>query len=440
MKLTEDQQRIHDDIIKNIHQIVPKYSKYKKNERMFSIEGSAGMGKSVLTAFLVKSLSSDFKIRVSTPTHKSLGVLSEMLSKQKSFDIQKTTIHSYLKLKPKEDFNNGTLVLEIIPDSKIEKVDILFIDEASMVGKSLYKFIDDALERGYIKCIIWISDKHQLNPVLDEINPIYDMNIRKYSLTKIIRQAEGNPIIELASKFRKCIEHHIYPNNNTILNAIKEMSEKFSEIELYSSSESFMNRYFSTKYNFYDNSLISYTNNNINYLNKTIRNILIPNSENYVHGEHLVFNAAHAQNDTIVHNNNEVIEIKELSKEYSHEHGFYYWNITDTEDKSFKAVDIDDWNIFESEVKKLASAASSATDKISKRELWGRYFDLKNEFQKVSYTYACTIHKAQGSSVNEIFINLKELFYYREYIGNIDFLKLLYVAITRTKYNCVFLI
>jgi len=178
LKLTEDQQYIHDDIIKNITEIIPKYKNYPKDKRMFSIEGSAGMGKSVLTAFLVKSLSEDYTLRVSTPTHKSLNVLSEMLSKHRiDEDVKISTIHSYLTLTPKEDYDNGQLILEV-SGQKIKNIDILFVDEGSMVGESLYKFVDDAMNKGYVKCVIWIRDKHQLDPVLDKINPIYSMDIK----------------------------------------------------------------------------------------------------------------------------------------------------------------------------------------------------------------------------------------------------------------------
>ena len=438
MKLTEDQQYIHDDIIKNITQVIPKYKNYPKDKRMFSIEGSAGMGKSVLTAFLAKSLSQDYKMRVSTPTHKSLNVLSEMLDNHKiSSDVDISTIHSYLKLTPKEDYDNGKLVLEVT-GQKIEQVDVLFIDEGSMVGESLYKFVDSAIIKGYIKCVIWISDKHQLDPVLDNINPIYSMNIKKYTLTKIIRQAEGNPIIELATKIRKCIEHKIYPSNDAILETLKNSA--CSNIELYKSDKDFMSRYFNSEFDIYGNLLVSYTNNYINHLNKQIRNIHIPNSENYVLGEYLLFNSSYSKDDIVLFNNNETIQIKNLQKSFSSEYNIDYWIITDSEDKEFKAVDPDDWVHFDSELKKLSNAAINTTDKLSKRNLWRMYFELKNEFQKVSYTYACTIHKSQGSSVNEIFINLRDLFRCRSYLNNVDFLKLLYVAITRTKYNLIFLV
>ena len=117
-----------------------------------------------------------------------------------------------------------------------------------------------------------------------------------------------------------------------------------------------------------------------------------------------------------------------------------YWDIEDYEGRYFKAVDINDWHIFDTEIQKLANAAMKEKDRNAKRIIWSEYFDLKNEYQKVSYTYACTVHKSQGSSVNEIFINLRELLRMRNTINDIDFLKLLYVAVTRTKFNAIFLI
>lgn len=438
IELTEDQQLIHNDIIKNITNILCNPKKYSYDERMFSIEGAAGMGKSVLTASLVKSLSEYHIIRVSTPTHKSLNVINNMLKHKKIKSSSVSTIHSYLKLTPKENFENGTLVLETIPNTKIEKIDILIIDEASMIGKSLYKFIDNALKRDFIKCIIWVSDKHQLDPVLDEINPMYTKNIKSYKLTKIIRQIENNPIIKLSTKIRKCIEHNIYPSNEIIVNEI--LNSACEEIEVYTSESEFMNRYFNTKYNFYDNLLVSYTNKYINYLNKKIRNELIKSDEPYTAGEYLIFNGAHIKNNIIEHNNSETIKIKKATKNYSSEYNIVYWDIIDTKDKWFKAVDLDWWDEFDKELYKLSSAALSTTDKKSKKELWQRYFELKNEYQKVSYVYACTIHKSQGSSVNEIFINLREILNIRNSIKDIEFLKLLYVAITRPKYNAIFLI
>ena len=437
--LTEDQQIIHDDILKRIVDIVPNYKNYSKENRMFSIEGSAGMGKSVLTSFIVKSLVDDYKIHVSTPTHKSLGVLNDMLKKNDlRGQIDTTTIHSYLKLSPKEDYENGQLILEIIPDSKVKKVDVLLIDEASMVGKSLYNFIDDAMNRGLVKCIIWVSDKHQLDPVLDEINPIYNKDIHKYQLTKIIRQAEGNPIITLANKFRKCIEHKIYPENDTIIKSIEDMRCK--EIEIYNNDNDFMNRYFNSEYKAVENLIVSYTNKYTNNLNKMIRNILIPDSDTYVLDEHLIFNTVHTKNKEVIHNNNETIKIKKIQKNYSDIYKMVYWDIEDYEGRYFKAVDINDWHIFDTEIQKLANAAMKEKDRNAKRIIWSEYFDLKNEYQKVSYTYACTVHKSQGSSVNEIFINLRELLRMRNTINDIDFLKLLYVAVTRTKFNAIFLI
>ena len=147
-----------------------------------------------------------------------------------------------------------------------------------------------------------------------------------------------------------------------------------------------------------------------------------------------------SKNKEVIHNNNETIKIKKIQKNYSDIYKMVYWDIEDYEGRYFKAVDINDWHIFDTEIQKLANAAMKEKDRNAKRIIWSEYFDLKNEYQKVSYTYACTVHKSQGSSVNEIFINLRELLRMRNTINDMDFLKLLYVAVTRTKFNAIFLI
>jgi len=81
------------------------------------------------------------------------------------------------------------------PDSEIQQVDLVVIDEVSMVGQR----IGEDLESFGVKILV-LGDPAQLPPVMGsgyftEVRP--DM-----MLTEIHRQAEGNPIIELATKVR----------------------------------------------------------------------------------------------------------------------------------------------------------------------------------------------------------------------------------------------
>lgn len=76
--------------------------------------------------------------------------------------------------------------------------------------------------------------------------------------------------------------------------------------------------------------------------------------------------------------------------------------------------------------------------KKSKKELWKLYYTLSDYFAEVTYTYSSTIHKLQGQTLDEIFIDTRDF----NHLYNTDynlFLRLLYVGITRTS-NDVFIL
>ena len=61
------------------------------------------------------------------------------------------------------------------------------------------------------------------------------------------------------------------------------------------------------------------------------------------------------------------------------------------------------------------------------KKQWNKYFDLSRMFDDVTYAYALTIHKAQGSSIDYVFLDTED-------IQNCpDLQKILYTALTRTK-------
>ena len=40
----------------------------------------------------------------------------------------------------------------------------------------------------------------------------------------------------------------------------------------------------------------------------------------------------------------------------------------------------------------------------SRREAWSNYYDFVNSFCYVNYTYAMTVHKAQGSTIDNVYV------------------------------------
>ena len=84
-------------------------------------------------------------------------------------------------------------------------------------------------------------------------------------------------------------------------------------------------------------------------------------------------------------------------------------------------------------MKKLAKEANSKeiqNDPKRKKELWEEYFNIKDTWLDLRSQYASTVHKAQGSSYDKVFIDLDDIG--RCNIAS-DVARMLYVAISRAK-------
>ena len=158
--LNDSQRIIAEDLLSKVEKALRSNVEVEMENRIFSIKGAAGVGKSFLTTVLVAELKKiTSKMMLTTPTHKSLSILTKMGEANK---VEAKTIHSYLKCKVVENYNTGTLELEQNLDKPIESVDVLFCDEASMVNSSLFEMIQTQLFNGTIKTLIVLNTSNSL--------------------------------------------------------------------------------------------------------------------------------------------------------------------------------------------------------------------------------------------------------------------------------------
>ena len=148
-----------------------------------TLNGSAGTGKTTLVKEIVNDLHSvRDRVDLCATTHEACRVLSEKTG------MEVSTIHSRLRLKlkihPKGDF--------LYQDGNPPKHRITIIDEASMIGEELYKFITAEPTNSYL----FVGDDKQLPPVGEGKSLIFQHPT--YTLTKIWRQGEGNDNIDLS--------------------------------------------------------------------------------------------------------------------------------------------------------------------------------------------------------------------------------------------------
>lgn len=439
--LNEEQLVIVEDFIPKVSNLIynDKYKEVSLEERMFSLEGAAGTGKSVTTSVIIKEVDNlGFSIRACTPTHKSLNILAEMIENTEVV-VPQSTIHSYLGLKVKECHETGRYKLEQEYGSNPpEPVDLLLVDESSMVSPELYEYIKAEMEMNVIKVVLFISDKYQLPPVDSGENPIYENDkITKYLLLNVVRQAQDSNILKFATAIRDSIKSGKYLSNLEI----KELAQEFvgDDLEIIKSDKEFLQKYFDTPYSSQENLVVAYKNATVSKYNKKIRNTLIEEDECFSEGELLVFNEAHFDSaDNCVHRNNETVEIQSIKKLEDSSLGINYWKIIDTEDRVFRAVDFNDLMDYDFELNDLAKQAKKAKG-LERSALWARFFELKKSFQNVSYTYAYTSHKTQGSTCCESYVVLDELLGMRSVIDAETMLRSIYVAVTRPKHKLLLL-
>lgn len=167
------------------------------NTQIFVLCGYAGTGKTVLIDHAVRrlSLTAGESAVFVAPTGKAASVLIRS-------GTPASTVHSliYTREEDIEVDENGEVVSErflrfVRKESLPKDIKLIVVDETSMVSDDVLR---DLLSFG-IKCL-FCGDPAQLPPV-NGSNTLLSMPCA--TLTKIVRQEEGNPIVRLAERVRE---------------------------------------------------------------------------------------------------------------------------------------------------------------------------------------------------------------------------------------------
>ena len=193
ISLTEEQKKAHDHVM--------DWFKKNKGKRSFlTLGGYAGVGKTTLMGFLAGTLKKDkTRIAFCTVSGKASTVLKSKLSSHLTEFDYCGTIHSLIyRLIGKEKLRSGRTELYFesnYAQGSTMPYDLIVVDEASMVNEWMFK---DLMNYGIP--ILAVGDHGQLPPVKGRFNLMENPNIK---LEKIMRQAEGNPIIQMAQMARQ---------------------------------------------------------------------------------------------------------------------------------------------------------------------------------------------------------------------------------------------
>jgi energy-coupling factor transporter ATP-binding protein EcfA2 len=241
------------------------------DERCICLTGEGGAGKTLLISMLYSMLKNKYRIQFVAPTNKAKNVLSIKLPP----DSPVCTIHQLLGLTPNLDileFDAKQMEFDFgfIKTRKCS-LDLLVIDEASMINDDLYDLLLSIPE---YKKIVFCGDAKQLAPVnQSHISKAFSHNI--ITLINVYRQKENTIYKVLKYLRKKPLYQFKNVNEDTgniiIKNNIMEMLKEYSYL-------------FKLSGDFDDKSLvklITYTNNRITALNTIIRKFIYTDPQEY---------------------------------------------------------------------------------------------------------------------------------------------------------------
>lgn len=394
------------------------------------ITGKAGTGKTTLVKFLIAELKKQavhrYKYSIcSAPTNKAVKVLRDKID----LDFDKNrfcTIHSALRLK--RDINPTTGEISFKPDTysdsiPLEKVSLLIIDEASMVNKDILSYIERNA-KNYTK-VIFIGDEGQLPPVGEPFSPVFHAEYPILELTEIIRQAGDNPIINLSRNL-----HYI---RHRVSDRVEVGGYIFSNnFEQVITTLAAVNGSDKLKY-------LSWTNQDVDFVNKKVREAIYGTPAKIELGESLIFNTPYGDfftNDEVKVDELEVVEktftaYRKINPLYNMSNLDTPQYLENTKKLKYYLVNKSISIIHESSENTFSEMKKDMRKKcIEKLINWKEFYEFIEAFADIKYNHAISIHKSQGSTYEQVIINIRNCMLNKD-VDERD--KLLYTAITRAK-------
>lgn len=440
-QLTAHQNEVFQNVTELIDQRVKSILKFNDiNEYMMSLTGAAGTGKTFLTAQIAKYLrdkkDTDFSFTITAPTHKAVGVISEMLRKNK-IQASCKTIHSFLGIKPFRDFDKGVETFKVDKTKKThDSASILIVDESSMIGSELFSYIQEAIEEERVNFVFFIGDPYQLLPVDNSENKIYKLK-NQFTLNEVVRQAKDSYIINIATKLRESIQ------TKNFVPLKQFFSDNYNEeLTFFNNHKEFLADFHKNEEWYNEDKIIAtYKNSDVDSFNKLLRTKFWEENQvftppTFLRGDTIRFKEAYSVNDISLYHNGQVVELASAVMKYHESLSINYWECRDVgalEQQIFRVIEPTSLKVFNDKLKVIVSSAKSAPAS-HKKELWKTFYAVRDMFADVQYVHSSTIHKLQGSTHDVAYIDLFSLSENR-YMSDDEKYRLAYVAITRASQN-----
>ena len=354
------------------------------------ITGNPGTGKS----YLINLLSNNTSCAITATTNKAVSIYSYA-----------TTIYKYLGLSL-NTYTNKIYKTNRYPHNL--KNSVVIIDEASMIDEKLYSYIKPLTK---YNLFIYVGDKYQLPPVKSKFN-IFDHVKNDYELTEVYRQNTDNSIITTCNDIKDSIDsnykYQLKPSKNIIFlnkeDSINKLDDLFTEEEE-------------------NNICLAYTNKTVTDYNNHIRenmrmfNALTNNGATgkfpSVKEKVIVNDVVTMQGKPIVLSDTDFIieDVRDMGSYYLINGSYIYHK---------------DMKKYKRELNKLYKDYKE--DRCTTQDIDNH----RNNVIDIRPRYAQTTHKSQGSTYDNVFIDLNDINSCKD--TNL-YNRMLYVALSRAKEN-----
>jgi hypothetical protein len=368
-----------------------------------------------------------------TPTNKAAKSL-KLLAAEENLSIDVKTVAQLLGQQPELNELTGKEEFICNGEADLSGYSVVIIDEFSMVNRENFNEIVNAARSSLLTKIVFVGDAAQLPPVKEKepivaTSPLIEQDA---TLTSVVRY-DGH-LARVAASIRSNPQYSriIYPfsssSDRSIL-CLPQLEWKNGAIAYFESNEYRINP---------DHvRFLAWRNQTVHSLNLFVRSKLWgEDAPPYVPGDILIARkplfrpkaGGKGKNKwRILINNSEECRVTEagiLSELLFQNQIYRYWQVRvqpeNGKPQTLSILSEDSLKLHAEQVKYFAN-----------KKQWNRYFDLSRMFDDVGYGYALTTHKAQGSTIDYVFLDVNDM------TRCSDRAKLLYTALTRAKKQAI---
>ena len=387
-------------------------------DQFMDISGGAGTGKTYLISQIADTIlqhtntnSPLKKVAITATTNKAAAVISEAMPHHAT---EIATIYSFMNLRISENYRTGTVSIVPTPNWMVHSNAFIIIDECSMINMELFKYLNKGIDN---TCkVLFVGDRNQMNPVKEEISPIYSQGFKTAYLSVPVRNAEQQALMDLCEQAKQTVLTGVFTPIVEVPGIIDLINGEFVRGVL---EREFINEDPSKR-------VISYTNKRVIEYNNYIRDIRAY-EQPYEIGEILSNNSSAELKSKARLYTDQIVRVIRVTDDYMDP------TIVAGEEVRMIMMVVEDvaiGTLYNVTVFADNNDRALVMKYYSGLKKWDKFFKIKSMYPDLRSVSASTTHKAQGSTYDSVIVDLADI---GKSTNKQQTARLQYVALSRPK-------